>query len=92
MTRARRTVRKWGYIAFCTFCTTGIVVEAIFLAPVVKRQARYAEDGRMARERQQLVRPVSLKVYEDARRRGVITSDDLACFKGFAGSCPKPAP
>lgn len=46
-----------------------------------------AHQGDLARKRQQAVYPVSMKLYEDAARRGVISRKDLECFR-MAENCP----
>lgn len=46
-----------------------------------------AKAGQMARARQEAVYPVSVKLYEDAWRRNVITLGELQCFRSSA-ACP----
>lgn len=69
------------------FCAVGTCFCFAGLAYLQVRVNGQAGEGSRARARQQAVMPVSLKVYEDAKRRGVISADDLACFRDSA-SCP----
>lgn len=88
MTRAKRQLRAWAYPILMAVMAIGIMVEASFLIPVVQRQAKDAEAGLAARERQQQVFPVSCKLYLDAKRRGVITAEDLTVFES-PRRCPR---
>lgn len=51
------------------------------------QNGKRASEGSRARERQQMVYPVSVLIYEDAERRGVINARQLACFKD-SRQCP----
>lgn len=53
------------------------------------QNGKRASEGAEAKKRQQAVYPVSMKVYEDANVRGVITRAELACFKD-SSKCPPP--
>lgn len=63
------------------FCAVGTCVCFGGLAYLQVRVADQAAKGRMARDRQTAVYPVSLKVYLDAYERGKITRADLDCFR-----------
>lgn len=75
------------------FCAVGTCLCFIGFAYLQVRVSGQSAQGQMARLRQQVVFPVSLKVYVDAERRGVITREDLACFRD-SSKCPpaKPTP
>jgi hypothetical protein len=67
----------------------GIVVNFAGLSVVVLLLSQNARQGRMAREMQQAKYPVSLRLYEDAHRRGVISAAELECFRDWR-ACPPP--
>lgn len=81
MAQARRTARRWGFTIVVVVLGLAIVVEAFFLAPVVKRQAEQSREGLKAKQRQEQVFPVSCRIYVDAYKRGVITSAELRVFE-----------
>ena len=69
---------------------TGIVINFTLLVPLIGQVATQSSEGQDARQRQQAVYPVSVKLYEDAERRRVITVRELACFKD-SSKCPPAA-
>lgn len=71
---AGRVVRTWWVPVAIVVLTVVIAVNYALLIPSLKR-------GGDARSRQQSVYPVSVKLYEDAHERGVISGTELDCFK-----------
>ena len=80
-------LRTWGFPTAMGLMALGIVVNFTLLIPLISRVSTASSEGQEARARQQAVFPVSLKVYEDAFDRGVITLRELACFRSSA-ECP----
>lgn len=78
-----------GLIAFV--CIAGTCLCLIGLGYLQIQLRGEAARGNAARDRQQLVYPVSVKLYEDAYQRRVITGRDLACFRD-SSQCPRPKP
>lgn len=88
---AARAAKSYALPLVLGVFALGIAVNFALLIPALHRQGVQAREGQHARTRQQVVFPVSLKVYEDAEHRGVITPADLACFKSSA-DCPPMRP
>jgi hypothetical protein len=65
----------------------GIVFNFTLLVPLIGQVALQSSEGQAARDRQQAVYPVSLKLYVDAARRGVISASELDCFR-VSSRCP----
>lgn len=86
---AVRAARGWWLPSFLGLALVGVAVNFTLLLPALHRQAIQSHEGQLARARQRATYPVSLKVYEDAERRGVISARDLACFKS-ASNCFRP--
>lgn len=80
-------IRTWGYPLVMALMAAGIVVNFTLLVPLIGQVAMQSSEGQDARIRQQAVYPVSVKLYEDAERRGVIGPRELACFKD-SSKCP----
>jgi hypothetical protein len=77
--------RNMGLIALVCVVGTCVCFAGIgYLQLQVRGQA---SEGQTARSRQERTFPTSLKVYEDAYRRGVITARELACFRD-SRRCP----
>jgi len=83
-------LRTWWRPVLLGLMTAGIVVNFALLLPLINRFAMESAKGKDARDRQQAVYPVSVKLYEDAERRRVITVRELACFKD-SSKCPPAA-
>lgn len=80
-------LRTWGWPTALGLMAVGIVVNFTLLVPLIGTVATESAKGKDARDRQQAVYPVSVKLYVDAERRGVITARELACFKD-SSKCP----
>lgn len=89
MTTLKREVKSWFLPGMVALMAVAIAVEFMLLIPLLREQGQQAMQGERARKRQQAVYPVSLKIYVDAERRGVISRRELECFR-FSRSCPKP--
>ncbi len=88
MAQVKRTARKWGFLVVVSVRGAAILVEALFLVPVVRKQAQQSREGQAARDRQNQVFPVSCKVYVDAHSRGVISDAELRVFES-PRRCPR---
>jgi hypothetical protein len=73
-------VERFGGL-LVTFCVVGTCVCLAGFAWLNVRVSGQASEGQRARTRQQAVYPVSLKIYDDAHERGVISDGELECFK-----------
>lgn len=76
-------------MAIIIFCAIGTIFCLMAYGYLQFQVSDQAGEGAKARERQQAVFPVSVKLYEDAETRGVITAADLLCFKA-SSKCPRP--
>ena len=83
-------VRLWAYPIVMGVMGVGVAVNFALLIPLIDKVTRQSTEGRDARVRQQAVYPVSVKLYTDAERRGVISARELACFKD-SSKCPPTA-
>jgi hypothetical protein len=62
-----------------------IAVVAMALSyPSLKRTQAFAKDGKIARDRQCALYPISLKLYVGAARYEILTPEDLAKYKRAA--------
>lgn len=76
-------------LASTVFLTVMIAVLFALLIPALGKVSRQAKDGQLARHRQCLLFPGSLRLYEGAERYGIISREDLARFVSNAPQgCP----
>lgn len=71
-------LKKWWMPLAVLFEAALIAVLFSLLIPSLKQTTTNAQRGNEAKARQCFVAPISVKLYNDAFRRGVISSTDLA--------------
>ena len=76
-----RTLREYWLPIFLALLALGITVNFVLLVPALKQLKGQARDGEVDRDRQCLLYPISLKLYEGAYEYGIISQADLDKFR-----------
>jgi hypothetical protein len=84
MRRAVRFLRQWWQATVAIVAMVTALTAMAFAYPSLKRTQDFAQDGKVARDRQCALYPISLKMYAGAAKYGILTPEDLATYRAAA--------